>query len=337
MPPKVITSPPRSPAGTAGQRSSPTGNISDNERRQSLEALEPQIVKIVLPDGEEEVRLAAVDQRSGVLQLHQVSVDEESEEVVLGGMASIKLASIGAVDKRSNALHLRAGGSSGKVLLEIVFDDAPTASAWASMLSPAGSGNSRTPTSSASPSAGAAAMLKELVGQQEQQASLLERLTERKNEQLLKLQGHLEEVLQKLQLGQQTYAKQQCVLQDQQRSIETHLSQLQAADLVETACATNRAAAAAGAAAAAAARAGARGPLAVQAMAAHSAFDQDDDPQDDDPEEMPEAEALLAKLQGLQAEKSAFQAQLAELQGMMQALGLSGLEGLEGLGGLGGL
>lgn len=86
---------------------------------------------------------------------------------------------------------------------------------------------------------------------------LLEEITGRKDQQLLKMQERLEDALNMLQLGQETYAKQQVLMDDGKKTVARLQSQLQGADSVAAACNANAAEAAAGATAARAARAAA--------------------------------------------------------------------------------
>lgn len=90
--------------------------------------------------------------------------------------------------------------------------------------------------------------------QQEEQVRLLQEITSRKDEQLLKLQEQLEGALAMLTTGQETYSKQSLIFEYQKRTIGQLRGQIEAADSIGAACEANAAEAAAGRAAAAAAR-----------------------------------------------------------------------------------
>jgi len=256
--------------------------------------MESQVVNVVLPDGDVEVRLASLDTDAGSLVLRQVNLDDGGE-VQIGGQAVVKLSSIGHVSASGKVAYLRAGGPQGPVLLELHFDSASVAKAWAQALevaksddeaAPASPGANRTSPSKASsrtsPAArsspankiggktampasaeetnkAAAKTLRELVKQQEEQVRLLQEITSRKDAQLLKMQERLEDALGMLSVGQDAYGKQQTLLTEQQQMVDRLKAQLQASDGIIAACNANGAEAAAGLAAARAARAATAG------------------------------------------------------------------------------
>jgi hypothetical protein len=251
--------------------------------------LEPQVVQVVLPDGDVDVRLASLDNTSRSLVLQQVNLDNGGE-IQVGGKAVVKLSSIGHVSASGKIVYLRAGGPSGPVLLELQFDSGSVAQSWAEALEGSKSGTSRaspaaSPTGSlsqASPKQGgpsrgresprgagagragkasseeasdaAVKTLRELVRQQEEQVRLLEQITSRKDSQLLKMQERLEDSLNMLQVGQAVYGRQQRLLEEQQKNVNALRSQLQGADSIMAACSANASTAAAGKAAAKGAR-----------------------------------------------------------------------------------
>mmetsp|Transcript_50303 Transcript_50303/g.90394 ORF Transcript_50303/g.90394 Transcript_50303/m.90394 type:complete len:362 (-) Transcript_50303:86-1171(-) len=237
----------------------------------SKKVVEPddQVVQVVLPDGDVEVRLASLDLTAGHLILSQVSF--EDDEVVIGGSATVKLASIGAASVQACSVKLHAGGRSGKVLIEMRFESNAEAKPWADAINEVAESLSAPASPAPGRSMGlegdATSMLRTLVAQQEEQARLLEAICQRKGEQLTQMQEHLEGALGKLQLGQQLYGEQQKVMDSQKETIITLQKHLQgkAANSAEAACANNASAATAGAAAAA--RAGARGPVAQMSAA----------------------------------------------------------------------
>lgn len=135
-------------------------------------------------------------------------------------------------------------------------------------------------TSGAAPTAeeeaadAATTTLYELVRQQEEQVRLLQEITSRKDEQLLKIQEKVEESLTMLQGGQEQYAQQGKLVAKQNEMIAMLRSQLEGADSIAAACNANAAEAAAGWAAARAARSQAAGSNAMaraQAAAPRSA------------------------------------------------------------------
>lgn len=317
-----------------------------------------QEVRVVLPDGDTELRLAKFDNAAGCLVLAQIPDDDCEEEP---GEAKVKFSSIGDTSVSGKILKLHAGGANGPVLLELHFGHQKFAQDWARAVkktkqarssslpsSPTGTPGKTSPKNSRRgdesmtvPQAHAATTrtLQELCSQQKEQARLLEEITNRKSEQLLKMQERLEEALDMLQVGQATYAKQQPLIDENGKTIERLKDQLKAAVSVEAECNANARAAAAGFAAAKAERShqskshstslGAR-TVAALASGGQGAVERKDDSN--------ENADLLNKLQAIQAEKSEFEAQLQseqgqifeqleELQRMMAELGLEGLSG----------
>lgn len=181
--------------------------------------------------------------------------------------------------------------------------------------------------------------------QQEEQVRLLQEITSRKDEQLLKIQERLEDSLNMLQAGQETYAKQGQLVAEQTKTIEQLRGQLEGADNIVAACNANAAQAAAGRAAAKQARsqadagpanapsalaralaatcggqatgrapspgsspgakAGAKARAAAAAAAAGPGEEQEDES---------DRAAILSKLQALDAEKGQHEADLAREQ-----------------------
>lgn len=278
MPVKARRAPARLESAAAGGE---TGSSAPSPGT-AAGALEPQVVQVVLPDGDAEVRLACLDVASGKLDLHQVDTDDHGG-VSIGNSATLKLSNIGHASVEGQALCLRAGGETGRLLLQIQFEGAGLAQAWAecvrsatgqrqrspkqgsapAAISPAASSPTAAGASAASPEANST--LRELIKQQQEQVRLLEEIIARKGDQLLKMQERLEDALSMLQVGQQTYGQQQGLLDEQKKQIEQMQNLLQASDAAEKACYANAASAAAGAATAA--RAGARGPVARTATA----------------------------------------------------------------------
>lgn len=306
-------------------------------------------MQVVLPDGDVDVRLASLDLSGGQLKLQQLSFSD-SGEVLTGGSASVKLASVGDAVAKGSTVQLKSGA--GRVLLELEFNGNKTvAAAWADAIKhPQAEAPAQMNGHDASLEGNASEMLKSLVEQQEEQVRLLEAIVERKGEQLLQMQQHLEGALEKLQLGQELYGEQQRVMDIQHEKIQRLRAKLDAAPsstmeevakAAEAACAANGAQAAAGARAAAARRsaeAGASGQHAGERPPPPSPAADDEEDEDGDDEE---EQALLAKLRQLEEEKRNCQDQLRKeqddivqqtqaLQEMMAALGISG--GLDGLG-----
>eukprot|EP00931_Biecheleriopsis_adriatica_P096776 TRINITY_DN70466_c0_g1_i1.p1 TRINITY_DN70466_c0_g1~~TRINITY_DN70466_c0_g1_i1.p1 ORF type:complete len:332 (+),score=124.16 TRINITY_DN70466_c0_g1_i1:48-998(+) len=305
----------------------PKAKVSEN-------TLKEQVVQVVLPDGDVDVRLASVDYTSGQLVLRQLSFDD-SGEVSIGGTANVKLASIGAAVADGACVKLHAGNKSGRVLLKLDFDGNETvAKAWADALSKA----SPPPSSKGADSGDARSMLKSLIQQQEEQVRLLETIIERKSEQVLQMQTHLEGALEKLQLGQELYAEQQKVVNSQQQKIQELQGRIQSSDKVatsaEAACAANAAEAAAGAAAAARARAAvSRQGKAVAKLPQVPPPSPEADDKVEEEADAEEERMLMAKLKALEEEKAQCEEQLRKeqsdiiaqteaLQQMMAALNL---------------
>lgn len=307
--------------------------------------MEPEVLRVELPDGDEEVRLASIDLANGNLILRQVSLGD-NREVSLGGSATVKLSSIGAVTLRGKSVKLHGGAQSGKVLLELHFEGPERAAVWSQALRQSSSSGSKpvTPDRTSEGSSEAAdttggpmaariaaaaqtaSTLRLLISQQEEQAALLEAIHERKAQQALKIQERLEVVLEKLNEGQATYTSQQQVLDDQQGIVKALQSRLcvmyKAASKAEAACSGAASEAAAGwrnvQAASGPARMAPSGPL------------QDEDTsengdKEEDAEFTQAKEELVNKHLNLIKEKEQMEAQLKELRelhAMMQVMGL---------------
>lgn len=241
---------------------------------------EPEVIQVLLPDGEIEVRLAAINSALGILNLRQVSLNEK-REVVMGSEVPLKLASIGDASVEGKVVRLRTAGKSGKVLLELRYETEERARIWTQALqhaiAAAAAAAEAQPTTAphttnkgtiqlVQPKAEHIAPLRELIKQQEEQVSLLDVINQKKAEQLLAMQHKLEDALSELQEIQVTYAQQQRIFTEQHKEIE-RLKQQQIANSAASACMLNAAAAASGAVAAA--QAGAAGPVAAAATAAN--------------------------------------------------------------------
>merc|ERR1719195_623665 len=252
-----------------------------------------QVVRVLLPHGDADVRLASIDAAAGHLRLHQLSLDD-SGEVEVGRQAIVKLASLGDAVAEGMAVLLKGGGPSGSVLLRLVFEQPDLAQTWATALrrgqhrgEAAANGvaadevdDDAQLAARRQPQSGTAAdankdeqditsnsgrvdhaMLSALITQQEEQVRLLEAINGQKDEQLTQLQQKLEDALDKLREGQEEYSRNQRTVQAQQQVIEILQGRHQVASAAEAACNLNAMATASGAAAAA--RAGASGPLAA--------------------------------------------------------------------------
>eukprot|EP00930_Biecheleria_cincta_P046567 TRINITY_DN32123_c0_g1_i1.p1 TRINITY_DN32123_c0_g1~~TRINITY_DN32123_c0_g1_i1.p1 ORF type:complete len:374 (-),score=119.13 TRINITY_DN32123_c0_g1_i1:172-1293(-) len=108
--------------------------------------LKEEVVQVVLPDGDVDVRLAKVDLDRGCLVLTQLSFDDDGE-VAMGDAATVKLASIGAAVALGQSVKLHAGNASGRVLLELNFSGSPgMAKSWAEVISKASQSQARNET-----------------------------------------------------------------------------------------------------------------------------------------------------------------------------------------------
>lgn len=108
--------------------------------------LKEEVVQVVLPDGDVDVRLASVDLDRGCLVLTQLSFDDDGE-VAMGDAATVKLASIGAAVALGQSVKLHAGNASGRVLLELSFSGNPgMAKLWAEVISVASQSQTRNET-----------------------------------------------------------------------------------------------------------------------------------------------------------------------------------------------
>lgn len=315
--------------------------------------MDSQVVQVVLPTGVVEVRLASIDRAAGSLNLRKLNLNDGGE-VEMGSQASVNLSSIGAASTKGKAVLLGGKGQVERVLLELRFDTEALATGWAKFIATASSAQSaRDARKSGSErgSGGTAAMLRALIEQQEEQVQLLETINRQKEEQLFQMQTQLEDALTQLQTFQVTYSTQQCVLDEQHRTIEARKLQQRAADAAEAACTANAMAVAAGARASSASTA--RSPSGAAAAASVGARSvsielgtaaQDEGEEEDLGDD--EAQALLQKLRELENEKRMLEealanehgdiaGELSDLQQMMAGLGLSGgsLAGLFGAAG----
>jgi len=109
--------------------------------------LKEEVVQVVLPDGDVDVRLASVDLDRGCLVLTQLSFDDDGE-VAMGDAATVKLASIGAAVALGQSVKLHAGNTSGRVLLELNFSGGSPglAKSWAEVISKASQSQARNET-----------------------------------------------------------------------------------------------------------------------------------------------------------------------------------------------
>lgn len=316
-----------------------------NGKSETRETLNEEVVQVILPDGDVDVRLVTLDLEKGLLVLQQVSHNVDTKQVTVGSAATVKLASIGAATQQEKSVRLHAGARGGPVLLELRFADAETARTWCSAIdAEADAASNEAPRSSAHFHANgddSMSILRTLVEQQEEQARLLEAIVERKGEQLMKLQEHLQDSLVKLQMGQTMYAQQQKVMDTQQKAIQALQSNCK--DLGNTASVSS-----------AKARAGAAAKTQPQSIATpvrgrpeHSSNlfgartpPPSPDVQGESSPEGADAEGrlILARLRALEAEKAECEAQLRkeqgdiasqlhDLQAMMNALGLGGISG----------
>lgn len=308
-----------------------------------------EVVEVILPGGDAEIRVASLDDVTQTLVFRQVSLGED-REVSVGGQAAVKLANIGSVTLQGDSVRLCSGGP-GKTMLQLRFESTDRAQEWSYMLqkrcaasktlpsvaeedseadSPVRAPGRTTaapgdPPAAAGSAAHTAATLRLLVEQQEQQVKLLEAIQAKKGEQLLQLQEQLEKALLSLRDGQAAYSAQQRIFDEQQRRIEELRGIAEAADRVEAACARNAAQASAGWEAARKARA---------AAAAAEAEEEDDEEVEEEEEEEggvpvgPGArEAARRELEETVEEKEELEAQLKqlrELHAMMQVLSLGG-------------
>ncbi|CAJ1340397.1 unnamed protein product [Effrenium voratum] len=223
--------------------------------------LKDKVLEVVFPDGHGDVRVASVDLRGGAIVLQEAGIGDNME-VLAQNPVSFRFEDVSAAVPSGSSVKIMAK-KDNKVLVQMNFAPGKVAEpkAWADVINQAlhrGPG----------PCAGSAAkgvgegrsesdMLRALIAKRADQVKLLETLSERKDEQLIQLQNHLEGVLERLQLGQDLYTEQQQVIQAQQAKVEELQSTLEAAAAVEAACERNAAQAAAGARAAA--RAGSQG------------------------------------------------------------------------------
>lgn len=259
---------------------------------------EPQVVQVVLPTGDVDLRHASIDQASGLLTLRQVSL--KGSEVEFGEQVSIKLTNIGAATSKGEVVQLES--ASGRVLLEVHLETVELAKIWASALG--------SPPSTAPPVEDSEVtskhrdMLRTLVEQQEEQLQLLETINQQKESQLLQMQHQLEESLTKLQEGQVTYASQQRILDEQKRVLESLVLEQKPVGVQLSPPAKHAGRAA-------------RPDMQVETQDV-------DDPDDEDEEgDEDEEQALLRKIRHFETEKAARETQLRDLHGMMAALGLS--------------
>uniref|UniRef100_A0A6T0RSE5 PH domain-containing protein n=1 Tax=Alexandrium monilatum TaxID=311494 RepID=A0A6T0RSE5_9DINO len=251
-----------------------------------VETPKAQVVQVVLSNGSSDVRLAELDNEGGRLILWQL-MHSDSGEVEVGNQASVKLASIGDAAIEESSVLLHAAGFPGRVLIRLNFSDEPLARTWARALR-AGCARARSGAqreAEAKPASEEAEpedaeeestagktpveMLRILLVQLEQQAELMETINKRKEDHLFETQAELEWALERLQEGQEEYARNQRELESRQVVIEGLRQRLQTAGAAEAACMANAMQASAGAAAAA--RAGATGPV-VRVAAAPAAL-----------------------------------------------------------------
>jgi len=264
-----------------------------------------------------EIRFASLDLEDAVLRLHEVELPEDpgAGNPKLGQETILKLASIAdGASAHDKALILRAGGSTGKKLLELHFSKAANAAAWARCLQDYRGDESKR----------AVHTLRQLIAQQEEQVRLLNTINARKGEQLQQLQEQLQRALEELTKFQATYSGQQKLVDEQAETIEELKKFAGGANNAAAACERNAAEAAAGAAAAAAKRAAAAKSTAAaapsrqpqpQPQATRAAPEPEDDDDDDfDAEESPELKAMMEKLAALQAQKAMFEALLQKEQ-----------------------
>jgi len=295
--------------------------------------LEPAEVRLVFPDGEEEVREALLDLETGKLVLRQVAEH--------GSATSLTLASLGTITAVQRTVKLRAPGQ-GRILLELRFGSATLAQQWskalrygASMqqLAPASPqpspshavGGPARPSPRASASAQTAATLRLLVEQQEEQLGLLQALHERKAEQVVRAQQRLAGVLDKLTDGQAVYAEHQHLLDKQRGEITALHARLQAR-AASGGPAPPRAAATSSPAAAS----GSGRPRPWGARLASSVLEEDEDTSDAQVFSIgtPAAEAAPGSLGGAglserrPARETEIRQSLRELHTVMQVLGL---------------
>lgn len=199
---------------------------------------EPQLLRVVWPDGRSETRLVRLDPVGGCIRLRDVPSSgakvggqdgkQGGRLKKLGAETSVELAALGGVDICNGALKLQ--GPSGETLLELHLETTEQMQSWLGGIQfllddfqERESSRKKGFTSDTGPSkaSGAeAAALRALCQQQEERAQALEALNMKKEQQLLKLHGRLEEALLVLQAGQKMYSEQQGVLEEQQATIE---------------------------------------------------------------------------------------------------------------------
>ncbi|CAE7508749.1 unnamed protein product [Symbiodinium natans] len=149
-----------------------------------------KVIRCVFPDGREEVRFAALDLKGGSLDLLEVRIGDD-EKVLLGKAKHISFGVVGAADADGNVVRIFDQAPNAGVLVQMTFSQGPGAArAWADFINQARQADASKLSKEAAE--GGAPQLRDVVDKQEEQVQLLEALVQRKGEQLLQLQEHLE-------------------------------------------------------------------------------------------------------------------------------------------------